>query len=60
MDLIRKLGVAIVFIIPTFVLSGLVWDWFHSWVAVFIVMIILGFLYFMIITGKFSTQPAED
>jgi hypothetical protein len=57
MDLIRKLGTAIVFIIPTFVFSGLVWDWFHSWVVVFIMMIIMGFVYFMVITGRFLTKP---
>ena len=56
MDLIRKLGTAIVFMIPTFVFSGLVWDWFHSWIAVFIMMIIIGVLYVMIITGRFSTS----
>jgi len=60
MDLPRKLGVAITFIIPTFVFSGLIWSWFHSWLCVLGVMIIIAIIYSMIITGKFSGIAGES
>ena len=34
MDLFRRIGIGIVSIIPAFVLGGLIWDWFGSWLAV--------------------------
>jgi len=59
MDIVRKIGTAIVFIIPTFVFSGLIWSWFHSWLCVFGMMIIVAIIYFMIITGKFAGTSQE-
>ena len=51
MDIVRKLGTAVVFIVPTFVFSGLVWDWFHSWTAVVVMMIIVALTYTSVIAG---------
>ena len=52
MDLWRKIGIGIVSIIPAFVLSGLVWDWFGSWIAVFIMIVLVGIFSGSVITGK--------
>jgi hypothetical protein len=51
MDIVRKLGTAVVFIVPTFVFSGLVWDWFHSWAAVVVMTIIMALTYTSVIAG---------
>ena len=65
MDLARKLGTAVVFIIPTFVFSGLVYSWFDSlskvvaWLAVLAIFVVMGIIYSMIITGKFSRNAQE-
>ena len=59
MDIVRKIGTAVVFIIPTFIFSGLIWSWFHSWLCVLGMMIIIAIIYFMIITGKFSGIARE-
>lgn len=59
MDLVRKLAIAIVMIIPAFVFGGLVWHWFGSWWAVLVVEVIAVILYFLIITGKFS-RPLQE
>lgn len=52
MDLPRKLGIAIAMIIPTFVFSGLVYSWFHSYIAVFAMMILMALVYGLVITGR--------
>jgi hypothetical protein len=52
MDLPRKIGIGIVMMIPTFVLSGLSWDVCHSWIVVLAVIVAMAFLYKEIITGK--------
>jgi hypothetical protein len=54
MDLSRILGIAIVMIIPTFVFCGLVYSWFHSYIVVFAVMILMAVLYGHVISGRFS------
>ncbi|MCD4716558.1 MAG: hypothetical protein K8R45_07425 [Desulfobacterales bacterium] len=65
MDLTRKLGTAIVFIVPTFVFSGLVYSWFDSlskvvaWLAVLAIFVVIGIIYSKIITGKFSKNAQE-
>ena len=56
MDLYRKIGIGVVSIIPAFVLAGLVWDWFGSWLAVLGVVILVGIFSGSVISGKFSTQ----
>ncbi len=45
MEISRYLGIGIVLIIPAFVGSGAVWQFFNSWIAVFIWIIIMAFLY---------------
>ncbi|MBL7203243.1 MAG: hypothetical protein ISS63_02765 [Desulfobacteraceae bacterium] len=56
MDLFRKIAIGIVSIIPAFVLGGLVWAWFESWLAVFGVVILVAVFSGSVISGKFSTQ----
>ena len=60
MDIFRKLGIAIVMIIPTFVFSGLVWSWFHNWFVVFGMMILIAILYCVTISGKCSCAAKES
>jgi len=53
MDFSRKIGIGIVMIIPAFVGSGAVWNIFSSWLAVFIWVVIMAFLYHGVLSGKF-------
>jgi hypothetical protein len=65
MDLPRKIGIAIAFIIPTFVFSGLVYSWFDSlskivsWLAVLVIFAAVIIVYSKIITGKFSGNAQQ-
>ena len=58
MDLPRKIGIAVVMIIPAFVLAGIVWALLGSfsavlgWLAVLCVLIIMAIIYSLIITGR--------
>ena len=52
MELSRKIGIGIVMMIPTFIISGLFWDLSHSWIAVFVITFSMILLYSGIITGK--------
>ena len=56
MDLSRKISIGVVSIIPAFVLGGLVWAWFESWLAVLGVVVLVGVFSGSVISGKFSTQ----
>jgi len=56
MDLFRKIGIGIVSIIPAFVLGGLIWDWFGSWMAVLGMVIIVGIFSGSAIAGRFSRE----
>ncbi|MCF8146630.1 MAG: hypothetical protein K9N21_22200 [Deltaproteobacteria bacterium] len=56
MDLFRKIGIGIVSIIPAFVLGGLIWQWFGSWLAVLGMVIIVGIFSGSAIAGKFSRE----
>ena len=59
MDLVRKIAIAIVMIVPTFVISGLIWVAVPSWWVVLGVMIAMAVIYSMVIRGKFRrTQTA--
>ena len=60
MDIYRKLGIAVVMIIPTFVFSGLVWSWTHNWFAVFGMIILMAILYSVMILGKCSCAAKES
>ncbi len=55
MDLPRKIGIGIVMMIPTFVLSGLSWDICHSWIVVLAVITAMAYIYKKIITGKIKS-----
>lgn len=55
MDLARKLGIGVVLMVPTFVISGLIWHIVGgSWLAVFAWVVAMGFIYSAIVTGKFA------
>lgn len=54
MDIARKIGIAIVMIVPTFVVAGAIWEIFHSWFAVVIWFIIMAGFVAGLVTGKFS------
>ena len=56
MDLSRKIAIGVVSIIPAFVLGGLVWDWFGSWLAVLGVVVLVGIFSGSVISGRFSAQ----
>ena len=56
MDLFRKIGIGIVSMIPAFVLGGLVWAWFGSWLAVLGMVVLVAVFSGSIISGKLSTQ----
>jgi len=56
MDLSRKISIGVVSIIPAFILGGLVWAWFGSWLAVLGVVILVAIFSGSVISGKFSTQ----
>jgi len=55
MELSRKMGIGIVMMIPTFVFSGLFWDLFHCWIGIIVTIVVMGFLYIQIITGKLKS-----
>jgi hypothetical protein len=52
MDLSRKIGIGVVMVVPTFVGSGAVWGIFSSYIAVFIWVVIMAFVYGGILSGK--------
>jgi len=55
MDTPRKIGIAIVMIIPTVVFAGAIWAVFHSWVSIFVwVILMVGFTARLI--GKLSSR----
>ena len=57
MDLSRKIGIGVVMVVPTFVGSGAGWGIFSSYIAVFVWVVIMAFLYGGILSGKIlSTQ----
>ncbi|MFP3911578.1 MAG: hypothetical protein ACLFUT_05845 [Desulfobacteraceae bacterium] len=52
MDLFRKIGIGIVSIIPAFVLGGLVWDMFGSWLAVIGMEVLMVVFYIRVISDR--------
>ena len=54
MDISRYLGIGIVMIVPAFVGSGALWHFLHSWIAVFIWIIVMAFLYGRIVPEKLA------
>jgi hypothetical protein len=55
MDLPRKLGIGIVMLVPTFVGGGALYAIFHSLIPAFIWVIVMGFVYWAIVGGKFNS-----
>ncbi len=53
MDLFRRIGIAIVMIVPTFVGGGALWNMFHSWLAVGVWILIMAVVTAGIISGKY-------
>jgi hypothetical protein len=60
MDLYRKIGIGIVSIIPAFVLGGLMWDWFGSWLPVLGMLVMVGLFSGSAMAGKLSKRQGED
>ncbi|MFO7987014.1 MAG: hypothetical protein R6U38_14235 [Desulfatiglandaceae bacterium] len=58
MDLFRKIGIGIVSIIPAFVLGGLIWDMFGSWLAVLGMEVLMVLFYIYIISDRDQDQYA--
>ena len=56
MDISRKIGIGIVLIVPAFVGGGALWSIFDSWIAVFVWLAVLTFMYRSVFTGK-SERP---
>lgn len=56
MDLFRKIGIGIVSIIPAFVLGGLIWDMFGSWLAVLGMEVMMVLFYIRIISGGGTSE----
>ena len=52
MNLFRKIGIAILMIVPTFVVSGLLWALVESWVLVAVVVLCMAAVYGGIVQGK--------
>ena len=55
MDLTRKIGTAIVMLVPAFVLGGLVWELIPSWFSVLGIEIVVVLAYVALIQGKFPS-----
>ena len=56
MDLCRRIAIGVVSMIPAFVLGGLIWDWFGSWLAVLGIVAIVAVFSGSVIAGKFSKE----
>lgn len=52
MEIPRRLGIAIVMIVPVVVFAGMVYAVFESWIPVIVVVILMALLYRSIIKGK--------
>jgi len=54
MEYSRKIAIGVVMIVPTFVFSGLVWSWFHSWWGVIVAVAVMIYVYRLLLAGKFQ------
>ncbi len=52
----RDIGIGIVMIIPSFVGSGAVWHFSHSWILVVLWIIAMAFVYFGISKRKYGSD----
>ena len=55
MEMSRDIGIGILMIVPTFVGSGLFWEFLNSWIAVFIWIIIMGVVYGRFLYKKYGS-----
>jgi len=53
MDIFRRIGIAIVLIVPTFVVAGALWSLFHSWIPIVIWVIVMAGFVAGVVSGKF-------
>ena len=60
MDFVRKLGVGIVMLVPTFVFAGVVWSWLGSWFAVLGWVIIMAFIYGGVVSGRLNIAKQKS
>lgn len=60
MELVRKIAIGIVMMVPTFVLGGLVWAFLGSWWAILAWVIIMVFLCGGLVSGKFLTASKQS
>ena len=51
MEIARKIGIGVVMVIPAFVGGGAGWNIFHSWIAVFLWLVLMAIGYWRIITA---------
>ncbi|MBN2032907.1 MAG: hypothetical protein JW836_06485 [Deltaproteobacteria bacterium] len=56
MDLARKIGIAIVMLVPTFVGSGALWAMFHSFIPVIVWVVLMALVARKIIIGKLRPE----
>jgi hypothetical protein len=59
MDIYRKLGIGIVFIVPAFVLGGALWALIESWFGVLVLEIVVTGIYWSIIRRK-PAEPQQE
>jgi hypothetical protein len=52
MDLVRKIGIGIVMMVPTYVIGGLIWSVVPSWWVSLVWVIIMFFIAGGVISGK--------
>ena len=56
MDNVRKLGIGVVLVVPTFVVGGFIWEIFNNWWVVLVWVVIAAFLYGGFFSGKLSVS----
>ncbi|MFN3534618.1 MAG: hypothetical protein ACK4WB_04430 [Desulfatiglandales bacterium] len=57
--LTRKIGIGIVFIVPSFVFAGLLWHFVSSWLAVLGLEIVMAIIYSLVLKGKLFLRSQE-
>ncbi|MEJ2725579.1 MAG: hypothetical protein P8175_13225 [Deltaproteobacteria bacterium] len=53
MELARRIGIGIVMIVPAFVGSGALWDFFHSWFPIAVWILIMVVIAGGLMSGKY-------
>lgn len=60
MDIFRRIGIAIVMIVPTVVIAGALWAIFHSWIPIIIWAVIMAGFAAGVISGKFPRSCSHS